>query len=101
MHMLKRCFNEISMLSQFTFYSRKLHSYLLVWRSHTRTAQSTELLNRVSWLEEGWKQRRVTMPLDPCRLCVQYCFTQSHTLMAPSLEPTYVLCVCVGVHVCV
>ena len=49
-----------------------VHSpYLLLWRSHTRMAQSTELLKRVRLLEEGWKRRRVTMPFDPCRLCVQ------------------------------
>ena len=49
-----------------------VHSpYLLLWRSHTRMVQSTELLKSVRLLEEGWKRRRVTMPFDPCRLCVQ------------------------------
>ena len=62
--------------------------YLLVLRSHTLMLQSAaELVNNLRTSGLGWNRTRCTTPLEPRRLCVQYCFSTSHTFTVLSLEP--------------
>ena len=63
-------------------------THVLVCRSHTLIVHSTAALEK-SWniSGSGWNCTKWTTPLDPRKLCVQYCFSTSHTFTVLSLEP--------------
>ena len=64
---------------------------LLVLRSQILTLQSAaEQVKSLRVLASGWNLTRLTTPLEPRRLCVQYCFSMSHTFTTLSLPPEQV-----------